>query len=171
MLRMLESTAMNVITSSTCTEYMAYQERSTSLSDCFIYSGIGGFHLKHSQGVPLSVVQLTDGAFGALARSYHSADTLQYHFLGVTCGDYVSRINGMDYFRWSFDLQAQQGNNRLMQHTSIKHFCLLLPRIVVVEEEASYDRGNVYTLITSEWNEMLSDGTIGMQPVVSPEDH
>ena len=58
-----------------------------------------------------------------------------------------------------------------MQHTSVEHFCLLLPRIVVVEEEASYDRGNVYTLITSEWKEMLSDGTIGMQPVVSPEDH
>ena len=36
--------------------------------------------------MPLSVVQLTDGAFGALARSFHSADALQYQFLVVTCG-------------------------------------------------------------------------------------
>ena len=79
-----------------------------------------------------------------------------------------SRISGLDYSRWVFDLQSH-----VIQFIDVDYmhsFCILLPYIVVDGESATFAKDGLYALITSEWEEMLEDGSIGQQPVVSPED-
>ena len=75
----------------------------------------------------------------------------------------------MDYFKWIFNLRNP--TIKFVDLTEMSHFCLLLPAIVVMgEDEATFSRDNVYTLITSEWEEMLGNGTINLQPVATVED-
>ena len=170
-LRMLESTALNAITDATCAEYNNYEESTTGERNFHVYSGLGGFHRKYSDCVPLSIVRLHDGTFGGILRNYHTNNaTLQYQFVVISRGEHSSRSNGMDYFKWIFNLRNPA--IKFVDLTEMSHFCLLLPAIVVVgEDEATFSRDNVYTLITSEWEEMLGNGTINLQPVATIEDH
>ena len=79
-----------------------------------------------------------------------------------------SRISGLDYSRWVFDLQSHV--IRFIDVDYMQGFCILLPRIVVDGESATFAKDGLYALITSDWEEILEDGSIGQQPAVSPED-
>ena len=169
--RMLESTALDVITDRTCTDLKRFEERTTCLSDCYIYTGIGMLHRKYTEGVPLSVVILKDNTFGCLLRNFdlqQPEEELQYRFVEMNRVEHDSRINGLDYSRWVFDLQSHV--IRFIDVDYMQGFCILLPHIVVDGESATFAKDGLYALITSEWEEMLEDGSIGQQPVVSPED-
>jgi hypothetical protein len=169
--RMLESTALDVITDRTCTDLMRFEERTTCLSDSYIYTGIGMLHRKLTEGAPLSVVLLENNSFGCLLRNFdlqRPEEELQYRFVEIDRGAHDSRINGLDYFRWQFDLQSHA--IRFLDVGDMLGFGILLPHILVDGEAASFGKEGLYALITSEWEEMLADGSIGTQPVVSPED-
>jgi hypothetical protein len=169
--RMLESTALDVITDRTCTDLMRFEERTTCLSDSYIYTGIGMLHRKLTEGAPLSVVLLENNSFGCLLRNFdlqQPEEELQYRFVEIDRGPHDSRINGLDYFRWQFDLQSHV--IRFLDVGDMLGFGILLPHILVDGESASFGKEGLYALITSEWEEMLADGSIGTQPVVSPED-
>jgi hypothetical protein len=55
----------------TCTDLKRFEERTTCLSDCYIYTGIGMLQRKYTEGVPLSVVILKDYTFECLLRNFN----------------------------------------------------------------------------------------------------
>jgi hypothetical protein len=59
---------------------------------------------------------------------------------------------------------------RFIDVGDMQGFGILLPRILAEGESATFAKDGLYALVTSEWEEMLPDGSIGTQPVVSLED-
>jgi hypothetical protein len=67
----------------------------------------------------------------------------------------------------SFELDSNVLEN--VGEEGIQHYGLLLP-LLSTDGNGSFSRSSVYSLVESEWNEMLEDGTIGLQKVVPPID-
>ena len=69
----------------------------------------------------------------------------------------------MSYFQWKFDIGCEIVNS--VQEEIILCYGLLLPYLTM-DGTGSFTREGVYTLVTSEWNEMLHDASIGLQNVI-----
>ena len=163
--RMLELTAMDIITERTCLQFQRYNARSSHVSDTYVYSGIGMVHRKYSEGGPLSLAKLSSGEFGCLLRNVQlkaDEEEFRYKFVEMERVDYQFTKNGMDYFRWKFDLERH--TIRLTEVENIEVSCLLLPNLVVKNDSATFARDGLYAIVTSEWEEMLRNGAMGLQP-------
>ena len=120
----------------------------------------------------MSVVGLKDGTYGCLLRSLQlqpaPQDTKYYRYVEISLGEHGTTRNGMHYFQWLFDLQEHV--IRFIQPSEIQSSCLLLPVINVEGDMVSFEKDGMYALITSEWEEMLNNKTLGKPQPVAPED-
>ena len=152
---MLQATALDVLTSSRCGEVSLYEDRSKRIADAYVYSGLGMVYRKLMYGLPLSVVLLNNGVWGCLIRDQRLAPLSRHQLYG--------RWYGMSYFQWKFDIGCEIVNS--VQEEIILCYGLLLPYLTM-DGTGSFTREGVYTLVTSEWNEMLHDALIGLQNVI-----
>jgi hypothetical protein len=114
---------------------------------------------KFIYGCPMSVVRLMNGVWGCLLKSKR--------LVPIILGEFLERRCGLLYFQCSFELDSNVLEN--VGEEGIQHYGLLLP-LLSTDGTGSFSRSGVYSLVESEWNEMLEDGTIGLQKVVPPID-
>ena len=111
------------------------------------------------------MAKLRNGKFGCLLRNVQlnaEEEEFKYKFVEMEKGDYQFTRNGMDYFRWVFDLECH--TIQLINVETIEVSCLLLPSIVVSNKCATFARDGSYAVITAEWEELLQNSDLGLQP-------
>ena len=108
---------------------------------------------KYQKGVPLLIIQQSDGSFGFF---FGNGDI----FLPIVRESYVCTINGSLYHHWKFVLEEIE--TTIMYERNILNFCLLLLRYSITREDAHKEQ---YSLITNNWTEMLEDGTIDIPSI------
>jgi hypothetical protein len=105
------------------------------------------------------LVCLSNGVWGCLLKNKR--------LVPLTLGDFFERRCGLLYFQWEFHIDTEVLKS--VEEESIVHYAVLLP-LLSTDGTGSFTRNGVYSLVESEWNEMLEDGTIGLQKVVPPLD-
>ena len=108
-------------------------------------------------GLPLSVVLMKNGVWGCWIRHQKLAPITRHEVHDRRCG--------MLYFQWKFDIECEVidlGD----EEDNIACYGLLLPYLSK-DGKGRFSREGLYTLVTSEWNEMTVDGSIQLQNVVS----
>jgi hypothetical protein len=153
---MLQATSLDVLVEERCPEISSYEERTKRIEKAYVYTGIGMVHRKFISGCPMSVVRLTNGVWGCLL--------VNQRLVPLTPGAFLKRRCGLLYFQWSFEIDSNILQN--IGEEGIEHYGLLLP-LLSTDGTGSFSRSGVYSLVESEWNEMLEDGTIGLQKVVA----
>ena len=154
---MLQATALDVLTSSRCGDLTLYEDCTQRITDAYIYSGLGMLYRKFMYGLPLSIVLMKNGVWGCWIRHQKLAPITRHEVHDRRCG--------MLYFQWKFDIECEVidlGD----EEVNIACYGLLLPYLSK-DGKGRFSREGLYTLVTSEWNEMSVDGSIQLQNVVS----
>ena len=156
---MLQSTSLDVLVEERCPEVSSYEGKAKRIENAYVYTGVGMVHRKFTYGYPMSVVCLANGVWGCLLKNKRLAP--------LTLGDFFERRCGLLYFQWEFHIDTDVLVS--VEEESIGHYGVLLP-LLSTDGTGSFTRNGVYSLVESEWNEMLEDGTIGLQKVIPPID-
>ena len=101
--------------------------------------------------VPMSVVMLNDGMFGAML--------VNGQIVQLECGNHVSDVNGSTYHNWELPISdTMEMEDR--SPDAIAHYCLLLPLLEETGLPSPHCKP-VYTVITSEHLEIKTDKSFG----------
>jgi hypothetical protein len=121
---------------------------------------------------PLCVVRLrkkgqrSKGRFVVLVRlkknehdDSHDPSVFPYGVININCARFCGTYIDCPFFDWT--IQDYEVTMIDMSTYVLEHSCLLLPSVPIFEVPPSEDGFNSYYTVTSEWLEMMPDGTFG----------
>jgi hypothetical protein len=118
-------------------------------ANLFVYKDLLSVTKAYTCRYPLSAIALVDGKYGMVVRESNTM-----HFAALERKHYDSCVNGCHYHHW--DLDVKSGLHELEEQI-VEEYVILLP---MLNGEGLPGNGQdpVYTVITSNWNEIDNVG-------------